>query len=138
MPEPSASALIIATCLSMLRTFAIISLVRWPVTAFVLCCAIAMQFAGKPYQATTRDQQTTNAQRSNTTASQNDQKATGHADHPDNGTPEWYATPEWWLVGVGILTFLTIAYQSRETARAAKAAANSVQAINRQTKHIAR
>ncbi len=71
-------------------------------TTVVLCCAIAFQFIGQ-----IASEETTPAQ-------------------------HWYATPEWWLVGVGILTLLGILYQARETAVAARAAADSVHAVNRQ------
>lgn len=37
--------------------------------------------------------------------------------------------PEWWLVGVGIVTFIVIAWQAIETRVAAQAAAGSTQAL---------
>jgi hypothetical protein len=47
-------------------------------------------------------------------------------------TPHWYQSPEWILIFVGSITAVFIGWQSWETRRAAKAAADSVAAINRQ------
>jgi hypothetical protein len=45
-----------------------------------------------------------------------------------NRTPHWYASPEWWLLSVGILTCFVIGWQSVETRRAANAAQVSAEA----------
>jgi hypothetical protein len=37
-------------------------------------------------------------------------------------SPPWYKAPEWMLVGVGVITFIVIGWQSLETRRAANAA----------------
>lgn len=43
-----------------------------------------------------------------------------------NETPHWYTFPEWWLVIVAIPTLVLVWYQSRETARSAKAAEDGI------------
>jgi hypothetical protein len=101
-------------------------------TAIVIWCAIALQLVGKPNVSAAEYQRATNTQATQTANLQNNQAATTHTDHANNGMPPWYASPEWWLVGVGILTLIGIYYQAAKTAGAAKAAADSVEAINRQ------
>jgi hypothetical protein len=75
---------------------------RSAMTIVTLCCAIALQLIGQT------------------------------ADEGTAPTQHWYASPEWWLVGVGVFTLLAIYYQSRKTAEAAIAAADSVTEIKRQ------
>lgn len=101
-------------------------------TAIILWCALTIQFVGKPNVRPYPYQQPASTQGTQASAPQNSQAAATHSVHAQNGMPPWYATPEWWLVGVGMLTLGAIYYQSRETAHAAKAAADSVGAINRQ------
>jgi hypothetical protein len=101
-------------------------------TAIVLWFAITLQLVGKPHVSPPDYQQTANTQAAQAATLQNDQAAATHTDHADKSMPPWYASPEWWLVGVGILTLIGIYYQAAKTAGAAKAAADSVEAINRQ------
>jgi hypothetical protein len=65
------------------------------------------------------------------------QASTGTPDQSaQNRRPKWYAStewPEWALVIVGVLTFIAVGYQGRETAIAAKATQKSVEIIEKQT-----
>jgi len=70
-----------------------------------------------------------------TSSSQTPNTPTHNANEADCYSPKWYATfkrPDGMLVVVGIITFIIIGWQSLETKHAAKAAADSVEAINKQ------
>jgi len=91
-------------------------------TAIILWCAITLQFVGKPNLRPSDYQQAANTQAAQSANLQNDQAAATDTDHADKSMPAWYTSPEWWLVGVGILTLIGIYYQARETSSAARAA----------------
>lgn len=52
-------------------------------------------------------------------------------DNPAN--QHWYAKPEWWLVLAALFTLVAVVWQAVQSRRAAQAAADSVEAMNRQT-----
>jgi hypothetical protein len=60
------------------------------------------------------------------------------AESPGHDPSHWYASPEWWLVGVGVLTFWAIRYQARETALAAKATQKATEGIGKQVEIMER
>src|SRR5436309_722015 len=96
----------------------------------LLCCAIL--FSGEPNSSSHIPQHKTEQQPAPApvTAVNNNTCApnTGSA---QNGSPKWYASPEWWLVILGFPTLFFLGWQANETRRAANAARISAEAIER-------
>jgi hypothetical protein len=103
--------------------------------ATAILCIFAIYVACKPNQAA--DQKTTSAPEKTTTAitTEHEQSPTKASDNSNSNPPKWCAAlkrPEWWLVGVGVITFIILAWQSVETRIAAEATRDSVLGIKRQ------
>lgn len=103
--------------------------------AFCLSLLFAGFVAGSPNpDANCENTQTSNQSRVGLTT-QPPNHSPNRAQEADCDSPHWYAAikrPDGWLVVVGLITCIVIGWQSWETKRAAEAAANSVDAINRQ------
>ncbi len=56
----------------------------------------------------------------------------------DAESPNWYASPEWWLFIIGVPTLLVFGWQAFETRRAAEATRDSVDLMERQAEEARR
>jgi hypothetical protein len=98
--------------------------------AVFLACVFAVLMSGQPYQATRTDNHSTKAQGPPPPSAVNNCCDCTTAPNYDlNKSPKWYVSAEWWIVIVAALTLIAVAYQSRETARAAKAAQASTELL---------
>jgi hypothetical protein len=91
--------------------------------------------ARKPNQAADQHAQNTQKEPQASATSKNDKSPEAHAKEADSNTPKWYASlerPEWWLVIVGFLTLIFVAWQAYETKLAVQGAADSVGAMQEQ------
>jgi hypothetical protein len=100
----------------------------WLIAAIV--AALAGNLASSPNQSTDTHKADVVKQEPRepspvTVVIQNDQSSEP-AKHPAPETPSGDTAPEWVLVGVGIVTFIVIGWQSWETSKAAQAAKSSV------------
>jgi hypothetical protein len=99
---------------------------RFAIIAIILC-AVTINLAQKAQQRPTKKEQSPVADAPKTVTFINNESAATPAQGTQNKSPNWYVSPEWPLVIVGIFTLLAIWYQARETARATKAMQKSVQ-----------
>ncbi len=96
----------------------------------VVGCLVAVtgRVSGQPNQATKNKQNPTN-NAANTVLASEHEGAAKHTAESDNDAPHWYTPlkrPEWWLVGVGIVTFIAIWLQVKEAGKATKAMFKSI------------
>lgn len=97
-----------------------------------LWCAFTLQFVGQPNITSNTDQQATSTQVPQIQSlPQNNQPSQNNTNEAAESTSEWYTSPEWWLVGVGILTLIAITVQSCATAMAVKATQESAAAARK-------
>jgi hypothetical protein len=103
---------------------------------FILSAALfTIAVTGKPNQTADQHQQSAQQKPQSSVASKNNDPANTYAEKTDSNPPKWYTSlerPEWWLVIVGFLTLIFIAWQAYETKLAVQGAADSVGAINKQ------
>jgi hypothetical protein len=106
---------------------------KWKALAAAILCFTAVRVAGEPSQPSSLKNHSAQTQISDTALTLgNNAEANAYSTHPNDNPPRWYAAlkgPEWYLVVVGILTFITIAWQAVETRRAAQAAQVSAKAL---------
>jgi hypothetical protein len=104
---------------------------KWAFT--VLCvCIIAICVSGQPYQAPASKAKESHPKGQQTPpAPVHNQITDNQTKNAPNDAPKWYASPEWFLVGVGIITFGVLCFQSVQTKKAAEAAKNSAEAANK-------
>lgn len=82
---------------------------------------MAGYFSFKPIKYSGASQQTPYEQRQGGLSTTDKQPAYNQQEIATKQAPCWYASPEWVLAIVGILTFITIGWQSFETRRSANA-----------------
>lgn len=101
----------------------------------ILIFFLATSVSCKPNQASNKDKQSTDQKEKTSVALEHNSGTETHSEKADNNPPKWY-TPlkrsEWWLVIVGFLTLVFVAWQAYETKLAVQGAADSVDAVNRQ------
>src|SRR5258708_202561 len=102
------------------------------VLAFFL---LTIPVSGKPNQTSDKNKQSSDQKDKTSVALEHNNGTETHSEKADNSPPKWY-TPlkrsEWWLVIVGFLTLVFVAWQAYETKLAVQGAADSVDAVNRQ------
>jgi hypothetical protein len=96
-------------------------------TAFFAC--IAFKTSVEAYPSATAKEYAVNAQGQSSFSPSNDNASNDHAEGAQNDRPHWYETAEWWLVIAAIPTLIFVGWQSRETARSAKASNRNVEAV---------
>jgi hypothetical protein len=100
--------------------------------AAVALCMFAVHLPDKPNQGSPASETSSYEQASIAT---NNKIAQAEKNGSRDETPKWYASPEgaeWALVGVGLITFIAIAYQACEMRKATDAMRESTGAVNRQ------
>ena len=101
----------------------------------VLIFFLAISVTCKPNQAGNKDKQGPDQKNGAVVTSEHKEKTEANPEKADANSPEWYAAlkrPEWWLVIVGFLSLVFVAWQAYETKEAVRGAADSVGAINAQ------
>jgi hypothetical protein len=95
--------------------------------AVSVLCAIAFILTGQPYSRPEKyDQHTPGQELSGTVSIDNNKSKTAeYAPATDNRPPKWYASAEWWVVPIGIITFGAICWQAVEMRRATQAMSRS-------------
>src|ERR1035441_8250152 len=107
--------------------------VRWKAIGAAFLCLIAASVAGQPNQASRPKNHSAQTQILHAAITlSNNAEANADSNHHNVNPPRWYAAlrgPEGWLVVVGILTCIIIAWQAIETRRAAQVAQVSAKAL---------
>lgn len=103
------------------------------VAAIMLATLVNFTPRGKAQKSTAEQTQAPNNKHPKTLASVTSKTKCNTQDRPeenqsdtDKKSPPWYKTPEWVLVGVGIITAFAIGWQSWESRKAAKAARDNI------------
>lgn len=87
-----------------------------------LCCLITINLSGEPNQSAKVAQKKGESQPTVTTTFVDNSAGPPNATRPENSSPNWYASPEWWLVIMAFPTLLFLGWQSWETRKSARAA----------------
>ena len=103
---------------------------KWPVVATImLAVAVYLAPRGQGQQPPGQSQKQSQQQSSiSSSGDHSDTKKKAADDQP----PQWYKSPEWILVVVGIVTAFVIGWQSYETRRAANATAGTIGLVGEQ------
>jgi hypothetical protein len=89
--------------------------------AAAVICILAGHLLAQPNKGSPKDKNKPADHTGNTVTLTYNQESAQKAEAPKSSPPHWYTSSEWWLVIVAALTAGFIGWQSRETARAAKA-----------------
>src|SRR5437764_420353 len=88
--------------------------------------------SGKPNQRTDFAQSKAEQQPPPTTVTTvNNNTCTPNTGGADNSSPQWYASPEWWLVLLGFPTLFFLGWQANESRKAGEAARDSAMQTGR-------
>jgi hypothetical protein len=98
------------------------------VAAIVLALAINFSPRCEAEQYASPAQQKTTDEGQSSVAVVNDIGRANEANHAQEKSPYWDKAPEWMLVFVGLITFVAVWYQARETKRAAEATQKAAEA----------
>lgn len=96
--------------------------------ALILFCLSAINLAGKPNKNTANTAQNPHSQSTQPTSESHKQPDTKQ-NCAKNKTPHWYASPEWILAIVAVITLLIVGYQSVQMRKAAEAALLNAKAV---------
>lgn len=95
------------------------------VSSLFVFCSFAVNLPTKPNKHRTQTEQKAKPQEP-TTVFVDNENSDAKKNSSTNESPHWYASPEWILAIIGILTLFGIWYQAYETKEAAKAAKDNI------------
>src|ERR1700730_17152226 len=97
-----------------------------------ILCGIAVYLAGKPNEAPSTFKQATTDQGVVGFTPRNNLEGNTQTQTTKNESPRPYASAEWMLVYVGILTLIALAYQANEMRKATEAMQGNTEIVRRQ------
>jgi hypothetical protein len=102
------------------------------ITILSILCTAAVVVASQPDQGASRESYASQKEQQQTIiAVVNNQERDAHPDKANGDAPKWYATPEWWLTGLGVFTLIALVYQANEMRKATVEMRSSAQAALR-------